>query len=273
MLSIVCFFLVACCIVIFRILQFRQLGPIGYLRHQHCTIATLLGEQSCAAVNSLVCIGLVHELLNEPTEALEAFLLIDETLSVVSSNHRGRSLLQRAVGRVFVKLGQLTKALDMLAISVELARLEQKTPARLCNDLHTIAAVHLEMNNPEKAVEWRLAAWDVTKERGHEHDLEGARCLVKVAATYEAIGDKARAFKISEQAMSIYLRSEGGLSSSAAVARLYNQIGNLKVRMGLSGAGGSFRQAINIYRRRGVSDEDPILIALLGRADKFSSAV
>lgn len=267
MVSIAFFFFALAFILIGRSYRFRRLGPIKYLRRQHAIIASLCGKQSCSAANSLVCIGLVYELLNEPENALQTFELVGTTFPVVSSSIRGNSLLQRAIGRVLTKLGRFAEALERLESSVHLAQLEPKSPTRLASDLHAIAAVHHKMGHPEKAIKWRQDAWGVVEKRGHGHVLEAVRCLLKVAATYEAMGDLTRALEAMEHALSIYLRNDGEFSSRAAVARLHIKIGALQVKMGQSGDD-AFGEAIIVYRRGGMSDANPTMVDLLRKTEQ-----
>ena len=192
-------------ILIARIQRFNRLGPIKYLLHQHSIIVTVCGKDSCPAANSLICIGLIHELLHEPERALESFQSIHNSFSSPSSKGRGRSLLQRAIGRALVKLDRFPEALEVLKTSVGVSQLERKSCIRFSLDLHTIADIYNKMGDLQKAVEWRQHAWNVTKEEGNEHSLDGARCLVKLATTYEISGDTHQALKHAEQAMSMYL--------------------------------------------------------------------
>ena len=244
-----------------RMRTFRQLGAIGLLKKEHHWVALLNGTQSSFAANSLLRIAKVYEMLNQLEEALTTLQAIT-TFPCVANPGRGGIMLHRAMGRILMRLGRFPEALEALQTALQLTKLQPAHAILIQADLNAIAVVHEKMGNLSDAIATRQEAWQVLDDIGHTQVVTAAVCLTRMASTYEIMDQQDAALEKLEGALAIYIINEGEFPRSTMVARLHNRIGNLQTAMGKSGAE-HFRQAIEVYRRGGMSDEHTALASLL----------
>jgi tetratricopeptide (TPR) repeat protein len=242
--------------------SFRKLGAIGLLKEEHRWVALLNGQQSSFAANSLVRIAKVHELLNQSDDALATYQTIESSFPHFANRGRGGIMLRRAMGRIFMGLERFPEALDTFETALQLTKLQPTHAIFIQADLNAIAVVHEKMGNLSDALAKRQEAWKELDDIGCTQVVTAAVCLTRMASTYESMQQRELALEKLEMALAIYILNEGEFPRSATVARLHNRIGNLLVTMGRSGTE-HFRQAIEVYRRGGMSDEHTALASLL----------
>lgn len=245
-----------------RMRSFRKLGAVGLLKEEHRWVTLLNGQQSSFAANSLVRIAKIHELLNQPDEALATYQAIESTFPRVANHGRGGIMLRRGMGRILMRLERFPEALETFEAALQLTKLQPAHAIFIQADLNAIAVVYEKMGNFPDALTKRHEAWQELDAIGCTQVVTAAVCLTRMASTYESMQQGDLALEKLEGALAIYILNEGEFPRSTTVARLHNRIGNLQVTMGQSGAE-HFRQAIEVYRRGGMSDEHTALASLL----------
>jgi tetratricopeptide (TPR) repeat protein len=241
---------------------FHQLGAIELLKKEYHWVALLNGSQSSFAANALLRIAKVYEMLNQFEEALATLQTIQTTFPRVANLGRGGIMLHRSMGRILMRLGRFPEALEALQAALQLTKLEPAHAVLIQADLNAIAIVLEKMGKLSDAIVKRQEAWQVLDDIGHTQAVTAAVCLTRMASTYEVMDQRDAALEKLEDALAIHIVNEGEFPRSTAVARLHNRIGNLQLVMGKSGVE-HFRQAIEVYRRGGMSDEQTALASLL----------
>lgn len=201
-------------------------------------------------------------MLNEPEQALEVYQSVLSDYDVLCRLPPSGAIVHRTIGLLQYRTGQFPEALESLGAALEAQQVQSGHVLRLHDDFHAIAAVHEKMGNLDAALEKRQGAWQVLADQGYTQLWDAGLCLTKMAATYEAMGHLDLAMEKLEGALEILLLNEGEFPRTSTVARLYSRIGTLEEKMGSSG-NDHFSLAVEVYRRGGMSDEHPILLALL----------
>jgi len=246
--------------------QFRRLGPVKYLRSQLWRSKILCGEESPQVALILYRIGLVHEILNEPEDAFEAYRSIVSTIPD-ASKHPGGALVHHAAGRMALALRRYDEALEYFETALLLRELNPRNTLRVTKELYAIASTYERIGNLKLALEKRTQALERLHERGLSQSMDAARCLTLIGTTFQSMEKLDEALEKLNEALAIYILNVGDYPSVGAIACLYEKIGEVHANRGdVSTAIENFHLAIEVHRRGGKSDENREVSSLLQKA-------
>jgi tetratricopeptide (TPR) repeat protein len=235
--------------------NFRRLGPVEYLRMQLRWTAVLFGQESSITAHALYMIGVLHQFLNQPQEALAVYRSVLATYPQVNRDPRG-ACVHHAAGQMCLALDRPDLALEHFDTAFERYRMRRSDLRLAKRELLAMASVYQRMNKWELALEKQTKALELLQTHGLSQSADAARCLNTLGSTLECMGRQDEAVEKLKEGLAIYLVNAGDYPSSEAIAKLYEKIGSLLATKGDNRAAvENFRLAIEVHRRRGKSDE------------------
>lgn len=234
------------------------------------------GSESPLVSTWLWKLGALHDILGENEEAMECYRKITTTVNGCRTSPRGAPYF-RCLGRSYLRLGRYEDALHAFEFALKLKR-KGKDPPNIDHDLSPIVATLKRLQRDRECVSRIDDAVLDLERRGFVQNLEHAKCWTLMGRVLMSLSETSEAIRYLEMALEIHLANEGEYPWSTAVAKIYEQIGDLHHVQESSNSNSSetalanFHKAIDVCRRSGKSDEHPRIASLLQKAQNVSEA-
>jgi len=259
--------------IMINVRQCEALGPIRYLQFQLKCNQLLWGCESPQVAAILYKIGLVHERLGEPEEALTAFKSICTTVPGTNSCYGG-SMVQHAIGRIlFSSLHRYNEALCAFQVALQLRRHNPNDVFGAQKEIQCIALTYGRLGDLDMALETLLSGLQELRSCGDAvlKSMDTAKCYVLIGTTYEYMDQYRDAVLHYKEALKIFHYNWGDLPWNSSVARLHTKIGYATLKLEeaeasdrenrehdhemIKDACNSFQAAIDVYKRGGKADD------------------
>jgi len=248
----------------------HKFGPVALVQKEVKTFTFVFGSNSPIVGLFLWKLGTVHDILGEKEEAAECYRKITTTINGCQTSPRGSPYFV-CLGRALFHLGHFEEALNAFEVAWKLKKKGKYSPI-ITRDLSLMVATLKHLHSNEESISKINDAVADLERKGCTQSLEHAKCWKLMGGVYISLGNASEAITYLEMALEIHLINEGEYPWSTAVAKIYEQIGD--VYLGESNnnelALTNYHKAMEVYRRSGKSDEHPHIASLLQKVQNTS---